>query len=89
MTADRVLVIALAFCLLSGFAVAQPENQPDQPDTPEKGPDSSVLPDLPDSAPDRAVEVLQGVGSAFSDGVSGLGDRLAGLIGEGEGNETE
>jgi hypothetical protein len=47
---------------------------------PSSGPDLPEMPSLPENAADRAKEVLDSIGTAFADGVRGLGETLADLL---------
>lgn len=90
--------------LLLGMAstgVAQPVDQ--SPSGPEQAPEKpgsnttagpiGNLPDLPGQASDTARQVVDTIGSAFSDGVQGVGQSLGGalssLLGGGEDSGTD
>lgn len=91
----KFFIFALAFFMVTGFALAQsPEQAPDT--TPGEMPDNltGVLPDLPGQASNVAEQVRNSISNAFSnglEGVRGLGESLSGLLGGGDlapGNET-
>jgi hypothetical protein len=65
-----VAVVVAALPIFGGAAAAQPD---------DAGPDGDILPDLPDQASDVAKDVLDGLRSAWDDGVEAVGDLISSI----------